>query len=132
MKTLNSITQLAVASLLGLVILHMVQLGALLAQLELSPPIFVGPLLGTAIAIQVTTIPLILWQHKSRLLWIMIVVLTAIPSVGPHKFIIEPNALILSPMIILGTIFMIILTVYGVTESKLKAKNSQSIDAIVA
>ena len=131
MKTLNSITQLAVASLLGLVILHVVQLGALFAQLELSPPMFVGPLLGTAIAIQAVTIPLILWQHSSRLLWIIAVVLTAIPSVGPQKLIIEPDALILSPMIILGTIFTTVLIVYAVAGSKVKEKGSQKAGAIV-
>ncbi len=131
MKSLNSTTQLAVASLLGLVILHLVQLGALFAQLELSPPMFVGPLIGTAIAIQAVTIPLILWQHKSRLLWIIAVVLTAIPSIGPQKFIIEPDALILSPMIILGTIFTTVLIVYAVTDGKVKEKGSQKVGAVV-
>ena len=118
MKTQNSMTQLAVVSLLGLAILHVVQLGALFAQLELSPPVFVGPLIGTAIALQAATIPLILWQHKSRLLGLIAVVLTAIPSVGPQKFIIEPDALILSPMIILGTLFVTVLIVYAITDSK--------------
>ena len=129
MKTLNSTTQLAVASLLGLVILHLVQLGALFAQLELSPPMFVGPLIGTAVAIQAATIPLILWQHKSRLLWIIAVVLTTIPSVGPQKFIIEPEALILSPMIIMGTIFMTVLIVYAVTGGKVKEKSREKVGA---
>jgi len=131
MKSLNSMTQLAVVSLLGLVILHIVQLGALFAQLELSPPMFVGPLIGTAIAIQTVTIPLILWQHRSRLLWIIAVVLTAIPSVGPQKFIIEPDALILSPMIIMGTIFTTVLIVYAVTGGKVTEKGSQKVGAAV-
>lgn len=131
MKTLNSTAQLAVASLLGLLILHVVQLGALFAQLELSPPTFVGPLIGTAIALQSVTIPLILWQHKSRLLWIAAVVLTSMPSVGPQKFIIEPDALILSPMIILGTIFTAVLIVYAVTDGKVKEKGSQKAGAVV-
>ncbi len=130
MTSLNSTTQLAVASLLGLVILHLVQLGALFAQLELSPPLFVGPLIGTAVAIQMVTIPLVLWQHRSRLLWISAVVLTAIPSVGPQKFITEPDALILSPIIILGTIFMIILIVYAVTNNKVKEKSRPKIGTV--
>ncbi|KAA3665087.1 MAG: hypothetical protein DWQ04_02350 [Chloroflexi bacterium] len=124
MKTLNSTTQIAVVSLLGLMILHIVQLGAMFAQIDISPPTFVGPLLGGAIALQAATIPLIIWQHKSRMLWIVAVVLTAIPSVGPQKFITEADALLLSPMIILGTIFAISLIVYAVAERKVKAKES--------
>ena len=130
MKTLNSNSQLAVASLIGLVILHVVQLGALFAQLELSPPMFVGPLLGATIAIQMITIPLILWQHRSRFLGVIAVVLTAIPSVGPQKFFIEPEALVLSPIIILGTILTTILIVYAVTDGQVKEKRSQKVGAI--
>lgn len=132
MKSLNSITQLAVVSLLGLIILHIVQLGALFAQLELSPPMFVGPLIGTAIAIQTVTIPLILWQHRSRLLWVIAVVITAIPSVGPQKFIIGPDALVLSPMIIMGTIFTTFLVAYAVAGGKVKKKDSQKVGVAVA
>lgn len=132
MKSLNSMTQLAVVSLLGLVVLHMVQLGALFAQLELSPPIFVGPLIGTAIAIQAVAIPLILWRHKSRLWWVIAVVLTAIPGVGPQKLIIEPDALILSPMILIGTIFIAVLIAYAVTGGKVKEKGSQKAGTAVA
>ncbi len=131
MKTLNSITQLAVVSLLGLVILHAVQIGAMLAQLELSPPIFVGPLLGSAMALQAITIPLILWQHKSRLLWVVAVVVTAIPSIGPQKFITEPDAVALAPMIILGTLFVMLLVAYIVAESRAKEKCNQKVAAAV-
>ncbi len=118
MKTLSSNTQLAVASLLGLIILHGVQLAALLAQLELSPPMFVGPLLGASLAIQAVALLLLLCQHRSRLIWIAAVVLSAIPSVGPQKFFTEPEALVLSPLIVLGTLFAAILIYYGIAEGK--------------
>ena len=117
MKNLNSASQLAIASLIGLAILHLVQLGAIFAQLELSPPLFVAPLIGTAISIQLATIPLLVYQHKSRFWWMAAVILTAIPSVGPQKFF-SADALILSPMIVCGTAFTIILIGYVLMSSK--------------
>lgn len=112
MKKLNSTAQLAVAALSGIIVLHIVMLLALFSQIEPRPPNFVGPLIGATIALSVFTVLLILLQHNGRLIAVAISMLMALPAVGPHKFLTESDPLVLAPMILTGTSFLIILIFY--------------------
>ena len=112
MQKLNSFSQLAIGALSGIIILHMVMLLALFARVEPHPPAFVGPLIGATLAFSTFTISLIWSDHSRKLIALITSMLMALPSVGPHKFLTEPEALVLSPVILSGTAFLILLTIY--------------------
>lgn len=112
MNHLTSKTQLTVASLIGLLVLHTVMLLALFSGTDPKPPAFFGPFIGATIAAAAFTIPMILWQHQYHHLSIAIVLLMAIPGVGPHKVLTEPDILLLLPIVILGTTCLGIMVSY--------------------
>ena len=116
MNQYQSRSQSAVAALIGVAVLNTVMLLALFAGADPAPPAFVGPLIGATIAAAACTIPLVLWRHRFRLAGTAIVLLTAIPGVGPQKFLIEPDILVLSPVVTLGTICLGILVAYIIGE----------------
>ncbi|MBV1789452.1 hypothetical protein KQ940_15465 [Marinobacterium sp. D7] len=113
MKTLDSKAQLAVSALLGLIVLHAMMLVALFTHAELSPPDFVGPLNAAVIALQLIAMLLIYCANRQRYIWVLLAALVSIPGVGPHKFLSEPDALQLSPVILSGTLFILLLARYG-------------------
>ena len=116
MQKLNPLNQLATAALIGIIALHIMMILALFAQIEPHPPAIVGPLIGATIACAAFTLILIRAQHRSRHIALIVSILLALPSVGPHKFLTEQNALTLSPVILSGTTFLIILIVYTVRD----------------
>lgn len=116
MNQLTSKAQLAVAALVGLLILHTVMLLALFSGVEPTPPAFFGPFIGTTIAAAAFAIPMILWQHEHRLISVIVVLLMAVPGVGPQKVLTEPDILVLLPIVFSGTICLGILIVYIVSE----------------
>lgn len=112
MNNLNDRTQLVIAALIGLIIMHMVMLGALFSGVEPKPPAFFGPFIGATIAAAAATIFLLLTQHKYQVHAVLLVLLMALPGVGPQKIFIEPDILILSPIVLLGTGCLGILLTY--------------------
>ncbi|KEA65599.1 hypothetical protein ADIMK_0121 [Marinobacterium lacunae] len=114
MKTLDSKAQLAVSALLGLIVLHTMMLVALFTHAALSPPDFVGPLNAAVIALQLMAILLIYCNNQQRYTWVLLAAVVSIPGVGPHKFLLEPDALQLSPVILSGTLFILMLTRYAI------------------
>ncbi|MGI9338470.1 MAG: hypothetical protein ACR2P4_08180 [Gammaproteobacteria bacterium] len=104
------------AALLGLAVLQAVILGALWAQVSPHPPNWVGPYLGAMIALAAASIPLVHHGIKAGLVGAMIVAVMAILSVGPQKFVLEANAAVLSPVLIVGTMLLVVVLVFSVKE----------------
>ena len=116
MHKLSSTAQLTIAALTALLILHVVMLLALFSGVDPKPPAFFGPFIGATIAVSAFTIPLVMWQHKYRLLGTGAVLLMAFVGVGPHKIVTEPDILVLSPIVTMGTVCLGILVAYLVNE----------------
>lgn len=112
MNKLTALSQLTLASLVGLIVLHTVMLLALFSGGEPSPPTFFGPFIGAMIAVTVFTIMLILCEHKYRWFSVLVVFLMALPGVGPQKVFTEPDILVLSPVVIFGTFCVGVLATY--------------------
>ena len=101
--------QIAMASLVGLLTLTVVQIMALFAKVEPHPPEFVGPFLGAVAALGFVCI--VLMYGKSRLgiaLSILFSVIN-IPNVGLHKLWTHPAANVLWPIVILGSVLIVAL-----------------------
>ncbi len=113
-KSTSSITQVAISSLFGLIVLNCVMLGALFAQVAPNPPGRVGPYIGATIALAVLSLPLVYWRNKIGYICSIIVGFMCLMSLGPQKFFIEPTANLLSPVIILRTILSIVLIIYSI------------------
>ena len=114
MEKPSSITQVAISSLLGLIVLNCVMLGALFAQVAPNPPGRFGPYIGATIALAVLSLPLVYWRNKIGYICSVIDGFMCLMSLGPQKFFIEPTAKLLSPVIILGTILSIVIIIYSI------------------
>jgi hypothetical protein len=109
MQKPNSILQAAISSLIGLIALNCVMLGALFAQVPPNPPGKVGPYIGATLSLAVLSLPLVFWRNRTGYISSFIVGLMCLMSLGPQKFFIEQAADLLSPVIILGSILSVIL-----------------------
>jgi hypothetical protein len=92
MEKPSAIIQVAISSLLGLIVLNCVMLGALFAQVAPNPPGKFGPYIGTTIALAVLSLPLVYWRNKIGYICSIIVGLMCLMSLGPHKLFIEKTA----------------------------------------
>ena len=122
MEKPSSIIQVAISSLLGLIVLNCVMLGALFAQVAPNPPGKFGPYIGATIALAVLSLPLVYWRNKIGYICSTIVGLMCLMSLGPQKFFIEKTANLLSPVIILGSILSVVLIIYSIMAWREKAE----------
>jgi hypothetical protein len=106
MEKQNSIIQASMSSLIGLIVLNWVMIQALFAQVPPNPPGQFGPYIGSTIALAVVSLYLVYHHYKIGFISSIIVGLMCLLSMGPQKFFIEPNAKLLIPVIILGTILI--------------------------
>ena len=111
MEKPSSILQAVISSLIGLIALNCVLLGALFAQVPPNPPGRVGPYIGATLSLAVLSLPLIFWRNRIGYISSIIVGFMCLISMGPQKFFIEEAANLLSPVIILGSILSLILII---------------------
>lgn len=111
MEKYSSTLQAAISSLLGLIIINGVMLGALFAQVPPNPPGKVGPYIGATLSLAVISLALNFWRNRIGYLSAIIVGLMCLLALGPQKFFLESTSLSLSPVIILGSILAVVLIV---------------------
>jgi hypothetical protein len=111
MEKYSSTLQAAISSLIGLIIINGVMLGALFAQVPPNPPGKFGPYIGATLSLAVISLSLCFWRNRIGYLSSIIVGLMCLLSLGPQKFILEEQATALSPVIILGSILSVVLII---------------------
>ena len=122
MEKPSLILQAAISSLIGLIALNCVMLGALFAQVPPNPPGRFGPYIGATLSLAVLSLPLIFWRNRIGYISSIIVGLMCLMSLGPQKFFIEQAANLLSPAIILGSILSLILITSSIMAWREKRK----------
>lgn len=108
--------QAAIAALIGLIALHVVMLGALFGHVAPSPPPAWGPYIGATAALAALTVPLVWWGRAAGNACALAVALMGLVSVGPHKFVLDPAASVLSPVLVLGTMLVVVLVAATVAD----------------
>lgn len=114
MEKPSSVLQAAISSLLGLIALNWVLLSSLFAQVPPHPPGMFGPYIGATLSLAVLSLPLVLWRNRIGYIGSIIVGLMCVMSFGPQKFFLEPAALLLVPVIILGSILSLVLIISSI------------------
>jgi len=109
MNQLNGKIQGLLISLIGLLVIDIVLLQALFAQVPPHPPGNLGPFIAAMVTLGVISPILIHWKNKMGLISSFIFGCMNILAVGPHKYWVDPNAKLVLPVIILGTILVITL-----------------------
>ena len=95
-----------IVSLIGLLTIDIVLLLALFAEVDPHPPGSLGPFIGVLISLGIISIVLALWERKIGLILAVIFGCMNILAVGPQKYFYDPNAVAVTPIIILGTILV--------------------------
>jgi hypothetical protein len=95
-----------IVSLIGLLTIDIVLLLALFAEVDPHPPGFLGPFIGAMVSLGVISVVLALWERKIGLISAIIFGCMNILAVGPQKYFFDPNAELVVPVIILGTILI--------------------------
>lgn len=106
--------QIAMASLAGLLTLTAIQLMALFAGVKPHPPEFVGPFLGTVLSIGIVCTVLVYGKSKIGNAFSLVFSIANIPNVGLHKLWSHPDANILWPVVILGSLLVLTLFVSSI------------------
>ena len=106
MNPQNKEHQNLIGSLLGLLTIDVVLLIALFAQVDPHPPGTLGPFIGAMVSLGVISVVLALWGRKIGLLSAITFGCLNILAVGPQKYFYDPNAMAVTPIIILGTILI--------------------------
>ena len=94
-------------------------LGALFAQVPPNPPGQFGPYIGTIVALAAVALPLYWWRSRVGKGAALLVALMSLLSAGPQKIFVEPEAMKLLPVILLGStlsLTLIVATVMGWNE----------------
>jgi hypothetical protein len=113
--------QAAVTSLAGLVVLNCVLLGSLWAQVEPHPPARVGPFIAASLTLTVISIPLVWWRNKKIGYIISIIVgVLGLVSFSPLKFFYDESAGQVFPVIIVGTVLVVVLLIASITGLRKK------------
>lgn len=98
---------LMLGALCALILANGVQIAAGLAQLDLSPPVEVLPLLAATVAVGVASVPMVRAGRRHGLsLGIAFCALSLI-GMGPHKLFLD-DGLIIAPMALTGFAFEIV------------------------
>jgi hypothetical protein len=111
MVSTNSKIQAAISSLIGLIVINFVMLGALFSQVPPNPPGRFGPYIGTTVALAAVSLLLICWKNKIGYISSIIVGIMCMVSLGPQKLFTEYHASQVAPIIISGSIFAIVLII---------------------
>lgn len=120
MEKQHTLIQASMSSLIGLIILNWAMIHALFAQVPPNPPGQFGPYIGSTLALAAVSLYLAYHHYKIGYISSIIVGLMCLLSAGPQKFIFEPNATLLIPVIILGTTFSVTLIICSILSLKRK------------
>lgn len=115
-------TQAAISSLIGLLILNGVMLGALFSEVPPNPPGKFGPYIGTTLALAGVTLPLVYWRNRVGYLCSIILAMMCMVSMGPHKLLLGGAANLLYPTIVLGSILSLTLSISAIMAWKRKIR----------
>ena len=110
--------QAAASSLIGLIVINCVMLGALFSQVPPNPPGRFGPFIGSTVALAAVSLSLVWWQNKIGYVSSIAVGIMCLVSVGPQKLFFGHSAVQLAPVIILGSIFALALIISSITAIK--------------
>jgi hypothetical protein len=94
-------------ALCALLVANGVQVAAGLAQLDLSPPEAVLPLLGATIAIGVAAVPMIRAGQRLGIALGLLVCALSLIGMGPHKLLVD-DGLAIAPLALTGFAFEIV------------------------
>ncbi len=125
MNKINQKFQIALASLVGLIALTIVQLMALFAKVEPHPPEFVGPFLGAVLALGLVCLVLVYGRSRVSIATLILFSVLNIPSVGLQKLWTHPAANVLWPVIILGSVLIVALVVSSIILWKKERMDSK-------
>ncbi len=120
MEKQHTLIHASMSSLIGLIILNWAMIHALFAQGPPNPPGQFGPYIGSTIALAAVSLYLVYHHYKFGYISSIIVGLMCLLSAGPQKFFFEPNATLLTPVIILGTTFSVTLIICSILSLKRK------------
>lgn len=98
---------LMLGALYALILANAVQIAAGMAQLDLSPPIEVLPLLAATVALGVASVPMVRAGHRHGLLLGIAFCALSLIGMGPHKLFLE-DGLVIAPMALTGFTFEIV------------------------
>ena len=98
---------LMLGALYALIVANSVQIAAGLAQLELSPPEAVLPLLAATVAFGVAAVPLVRSGDRSGYVLGLVFCTLSLIGMGPHKVFLE-DGLAIAPMALTGFAFEIV------------------------
>ncbi len=105
--TASDRTPRMLGALSALLVANGVQVAAGLAQLDLSPPEAVLPLLGATIAIGVAAVPMIRAGERLGLVLGLLVCALSLIGMGPHKLLVD-DGLAIAPLALTGFAFEIV------------------------
>lgn len=105
--TVTDRTPRMLGALGALLAANAIQVAAGLAQLELSPPEAVLPLLGATIAIGVAAAPMIRAGQRLGLALGLLVCALSLIGMGPHKLLLD-DGLAIAPLALTGFAFEIV------------------------
>jgi len=128
MNKINQNFQIAIASLVGLITLTIVQIMALFAKVEPHPPDFVGPFLGAVAALGLICLVLVYGRNRVGIAISIFFSVLNIPNVGLHKLWIHPAANVLWPIIILGSVLIVTLFVFSIILWKKERLDSNQLE----
>ena len=103
----TSRTPVMLGALYALIVANGVQIAAGLAQLELSPPQAVMPLLGATVAIGVAAVPLVKSSVRAGYLAGIVFCALSLIGMGPHKVFLD-DGLTIAPLALTGFAFEIV------------------------
>ncbi len=112
--------QIAVSSLVGLILLKGVMLGSLWAQVQPHPPAEVGPFIAASLSLAIVSLPLVWWRNKTGYIISIIVGVLGLVSFSPLKFFYDESAGQVLPVIIVGTVLVAALIISSVASWRKK------------
>jgi hypothetical protein len=109
MSNISNEKQNLLVSLIGLLTIDMVLMGALFAQVDPHPPGYLGPFIGAMVTMGVITVVLVWWDREAGQLSAVVYACMNFLAVGPQKLVFDPNGQQVVPIIVLGTTLIVVL-----------------------
>ena len=116
--------QAAQAALLTLLLFGAVMMATALAGLQPSPPPDKLPIVATSLAVGGAAFWLLAVKHRAAGNVTLLAALAWLPTVGVHKFLLEPHAVLLTPVLLVGTACLVVLVLTGLHLRPRKASRN--------
>lgn len=105
----GSAGSLAAAALQALLLMLALMMVALWTGTPPHPPASKGPIIAAIASLSWLALQLVRTGHPRAWLGVALAVLAGVPAFGPHKFWTEPEAVLLAPVIVLGSAVLVVL-----------------------